>query len=124
MSRLLVGNATLRVRLTLWYAAALAVTLALFAGSAYQLLRQGLFREIDRQLESDYKVADELMESAGRQGDLVPRHATNALEAVGNWRWLEIWSVDGKLLYANPEDLTVDLPHLPTPPPPAVFGPD
>ncbi|HWW88890.1 MAG TPA: histidine kinase dimerization/phospho-acceptor domain-containing protein, partial [Vicinamibacterales bacterium] len=118
-----VRHPTLRVRLTLWSAAALAVTLVLFAAAAYQLLRQGLFREIDRQLESDYKVADELMESAGRQGDLVPRHATNTLEAVGNWRWLEIWSMDGRLLYANPEDLTVDLPHLPIAPPPAVFGP-
>jgi len=35
-------HARLRVRLTLWYAAALAVTLVLFAAGAYQLLTQGL----------------------------------------------------------------------------------
>lgn len=116
-------HARLRVRLTLWYAAALAVTLVLFAAGAYQLLTQGLYREIDRQLESDYKVADELMESAGRTGDLVPRHATTTLEPVGNWRWLEIWSLDEHLLYANPEDLTVDLPHAPAAPPLVPFGP-
>jgi heavy metal sensor kinase len=111
------------VRLTLWYASALAVVLVLFAAGTYQLLRQGLYREIDRQLESDYKVADELMESAGRVGDLVPRHATTALEPAGNWRWLEIWGLDQRLLYANPEDLTIDLPHVPAAPPLVPFGP-
>jgi heavy metal sensor kinase len=116
-------HASLRVRLTLWYAGALAVVLALFAGGAYQLLRQGLYREIDRQLESDYKVADELMESAGRLGDLVPRHPTPTLEPAGNWRWLEIWGLDERLLYANPEDLTIDLPHVPSAPPHVAFGP-
>jgi len=119
----LLRHASLRVRLTLWYASALAVMLALFAAGAYQLLRQGLYREIDRQLESDYKVADELMESAGRMGDLVPRHATTTLEPAGNWRWLEIWGLDGKLLYANPEDLTLDLPHVSSAPPSTAFGP-
>jgi heavy metal sensor kinase len=123
MTAPLLRHASLRVRLTLWYAGALAVMLVLFAAGAYQLLRQGLYREIDRQLESDYKVADELMESAGRVGDLVPRHATTTLEPVGNWRWLEIWGLDERLLYANPEDLTVDLPHVPTAPPPAALGP-
>jgi heavy metal sensor kinase len=119
----LLRHASLRVRLTLWYASALVVMLVLFAGGAYQLLRQGLYREIDRQLESDYKVADELMESAGKMGELVPRHATATQEPVGNWRWLEIWGTDQRLLYANPEDLTVDLPHVPAAPPLAGFGP-
>jgi heavy metal sensor kinase len=116
-------RASLRVRLTVWYASALAVVLVLFAAGTYQLLRQGLYREMDRQLESDYKVADELMESAGRAGDLVPRHATDALEPAGNWRWLEIWGLDQRLLYANPEDLTVDLPHVAAAPPLVPFGP-
>src|SRR5260370_32905551 len=102
MTAPLLKHASLRVRLTLWYAGALAVMLVLFAAGAYQLLRQGLYREIDRQLESDYKVADELMESAGRVGDLVPRHATTTREPVGNWRWLEIWGLDERLLYADP----------------------
>jgi heavy metal sensor kinase len=119
----LLRHPSLRVQLTLWSASALAVMLVVFAGGAYQLLRQGLYREIDRQLESDYKVADELMESAGRLGELVPRHATATLEPVGNWRWLEIWGMDQHLLYANPEDLTVDLPHVPAAPPLAGFGP-
>jgi hypothetical protein len=119
----LLSHPSLRVRLTLWYASALAVMLVVFAGGTYQLLRQGLYREIDRQLESDYKVADELMESAGRLGELVPHHATATLEPVGNWRWLEIWGMDRRLLYANPEDLTVDLPHIPAAPPLVSFGP-
>ena len=86
-------HASLRVRLTFWYATALALVLGLFAAGAYQLLRQGLYREIDRQLESDYKVADELMESAGKMGELVPRQAAT-LEPAGNWRWREIWGLD------------------------------
>ncbi len=116
-------HASVRVRLTLWYAGALAVVLALFAGGTYQLLRQGLYREIDRQLESDYNVADEIMESAGRAGTLVPVHQTLGFEPAGKWRWLEIWGLDRQLLYANPEDLTVDLPHVPDAPPAATFGP-
>jgi heavy metal sensor kinase len=110
--------------LTLWYAGALGVVLVLFAAGTYQLLRQGLYREIDRQLESDYKVADELMESAGKEGDLVPRRAsTTIIEPAGNWRWLEIWGLHQQLLYANPEDLTIDLPHVSAAPPLVAFGP-
>jgi len=119
---LLPRHASLRIRLTFWYASALGLMLALFAAGAYQLLRQGLYREIDRQLDSDYKVADELTESAGKMGELVPRQAAT-LEPAGNWRWLEIWGLDGRLLYANPEDLTIALPHVPLPPPPVAFGP-
>lgn len=123
MIALLPKHASLRARLTLWYASALALMLGLFAAGSYQLLRQGLYREIDRQLESDYKVADELMESAGKLGELVPRKVPT-LEPAGNWRWLEIWGLDGRLLYANPEDLTIDLPHVQSSPPDAVFGPE
>jgi heavy metal sensor kinase len=116
-------RASVRVQLTLWYAAAVTVVLALFAAGAFVLLRQGLYREIDRQLESDFKVADEIIESAVRAGNLVPDHEALAPEQAAKWRWLEIWATDGRLLYTNPEDRAIDLPHVPQAPPADAFGP-
>lgn len=114
---------SVRARLTLWYASTLTVVLAGFALGTLVLVRNSEFREIDRQLESDYGVAEEIVESAVRAGTLAPVHQTLVAEPGSRWRWLEIWDTTGRLLYTIPEDATIAVPKVSGAPALGSFGP-
>ena len=49
---------SIRVRLTLWYTATLALGLLAYGGGTYGLLRHGLSAELDRQLHADFERAE------------------------------------------------------------------
>src|SRR6266496_2891085 len=49
---------SLKLRLTLWYAAATAVVLAVFAWVAYEIVEHRLGAELDRQLRIDFDVIE------------------------------------------------------------------
>ncbi|MBI4613477.1 MAG: heavy metal sensor histidine kinase [Planctomycetes bacterium] len=106
---------SVRVRLTLWYAGALAAILILYAAGVYLFLRQNLYTELDRQLHDDFEVAEEILErdanGAIRRRVHRDGHEENEEQPL---RGLEVWSRDVRLLYREgPEDLRLPRPDLP-----------
>lgn len=119
-------SAPVRVRLTLWYSAALAAVLVTYAAGVGLFLRQRLSAELDRALHEDVERAEERLEATD-DGRLVwrGRHASGDEDDEDEWaagRWLEIWTPDGHLLLrgstAPPLDLAAPDPpatgHRPT----------
>jgi heavy metal sensor kinase len=56
------GGLSLKVRLTLWYGIALALTLAVFAGTLYMVIAKGLKEQVDHSLEEAGTVAVKALE--------------------------------------------------------------
>src|SRR5262245_45793604 len=101
---------SIRVRLTLWYAAALSAVLALYAGGVFTFLRHSLSAELDGRLSDDREVAEQMLERTpgGGIGWRAEPEADDddALDA----RWLEVRSPEGTLLYARPSGIPADIP--------------
>ena len=83
---------TLKLRLTLCYAAATAVVLGVFAWVAYEVVEHRLGAELDRQLRIDFDVIEAQLDK----------------DAAGQIRWLvrgahgdEVWSEDRQLLFRH-----------------------
>ncbi len=85
---------SVRGRLTLWYAAVLAVVLVLYAGGAYAFLRHRLHAEMDRTLRMDFEAAEALA-AGGSSGKL---HDGDEHEPE---RWIEVRGEDGKLIHGD-----------------------
>jgi len=95
---------SLRVRLTLWYAGALAIVLGLYAVGVFLFLRHSLMSTLDRQLRDDFEVAEQMLERDGQSG--VRWRAGSDHEeddAAGASQWTEVWSPTGQLLLRRPE---------------------
>src|SRR5262249_56337851 len=85
---------SIRVRLTLWYAAALSAVLALYAGGVFAFLRHSLFEDLDRGLSDDREVAEQMLERtpAGAIGwRAEPEDEDDDDDGVAG-RWLEVRS--------------------------------
>jgi heavy metal sensor kinase len=89
-----------RVRLTLWYVAAVLVVLAVYAAVVFTFVRRNLSAALDQQLRSDFSWAAAMVDQTPQgtitwyQGD----------EEFGDEElpWLQVWSPDGRqLLYSN-----------------------
>jgi heavy metal sensor kinase len=110
---------SLRVRLTLWYAGALAVVLGLYAGGVFAFLRHSLSSALDRQLREDFEVAEQMLERDGSDGvrwRAEPGH--DKAEAAASDRWVDVWSPSGRLLYRSPSrDMSALAPPTATSPP-------
>jgi heavy metal sensor kinase len=100
---------SIRVRLTLWYAAALSAVLALYAGGVFVFLRASLSADLDRGLSDDREVAEQMLERtpAGAVGWRAEPDDDDD-EAVAG-RWLEVRSPEGTLLYARPSGIPTDV---------------
>ncbi len=103
--------ATLRARLTAWYATALATTLAAFAIVLYVSRRQGSFQDLDRRVRSEADLSAAILASVYRAGGLVvatdpatrlpvlaPEVAAT-LEAVPDY--LIVTHTQGRVLFAS-----------------------
>lgn len=92
---------TVRTRLTLWYAAALAFVLLVYAAGVYAFLRHTLFLGLDRRLKEDVERIQDAVEVTpeGRLIWRVSGHSDQSREAerLGQ-RWLEVWTIDGQLV--------------------------
>lgn len=90
---------TLRARLTLRYAFALAVVLVIYAAFVFVTLRNGLYEELDRRLADDFERAEEMLEtdgSAGLRWRTAGHHAEDGPESRG---FVLVWSSDGEVVY-------------------------
>src|SRR6266487_6676323 len=103
---------SIRGRLTLWYAAALILSLAVFAVVLYFARRSASFQDLERRIQSEADLtAGILAESYRARGVLVERDTAGrpvltpevaaVLEVVPDY--LLVTSRDGRLLFASPD---------------------
>ena len=104
------AHVPVRWRLTLWYAAVLAVVLALFAAGLFLGLRQRLHAALDEQL---FDQAALTLRSVETEDD-IPRLA-GASELVDGEYFLRLFDADGEVVQETRGDEDI------VPPPPEVF---
>jgi signal transduction histidine kinase len=103
---------SIRGRLTLWYATALIISLAIFAVALYFARRSATYQDLDRRIQSEADLtAGILAESYRSRGVLVEKDTAGrpvltpevaaVLEAVPDF--LLVTSSDGRLLFASPD---------------------
>ncbi len=100
--RLAWGPRSLRARLTLWYAASLAVVMLAYGGFVYLSLRQTLSTELDAQLAEDIEAAEGMVEA--EQGGTLRLHPRQPHEQAGGeppGPSVEILGPDGGLLFRS-----------------------
>src|SRR6266511_79415 len=90
---------TLKLRLTLWYAGATAVVLAVFAWVAYEVVEHRLGAELDRQLRIDFDLVEAQLDT-GPSGTIrwlvQGAHGDEGFARLS--AWFEVWSEDQRLL--------------------------
>jgi heavy metal sensor kinase len=79
---------SIRVRLTLWYAAALAVVLLVFGLGTYLFVRANLHAQVDNQLDADLAVLQRALEESPEQIYEVQAHAILSFFSLyeGDWQ--------------------------------------
>jgi heavy metal sensor kinase len=88
-----------KLRLTLWYACAITLVLALFAMAVYEVVEHRLAAELDRQLRIDFDLVEGQLDvdSDGKLVWLVRgAHGDGGFARL--FAWFEVWSEDGELL--------------------------
>ena len=93
-----VGPRHVRTRLTLWYALVMTGVLVLWAGVTLALLYFSLRRELDATLHAEYEESEERLhhgvyDPGPPEGKGGPRTTRERVE---------VWSMDGELLYRSP----------------------
>src|SRR3989454_3980413 len=96
---------SIRVRLTVWYAAALTVAMTLYGGGVFVFLRHNLYVHLERDLRDDIEVAEGMLERT-ESGRIAWRAAPDEEdEQLMAGRWVEVRSPAGELLYARPRPI-------------------
>lgn len=93
---------SLKLRLTLWYAAATAIVLAVFAWVAYEVVEHRLGAELDRQLRIDFDLVEAQLDTdaSGKIRWLVQgAHGDEGFARLS--AWFEVWSEDKQLLFRH-----------------------
>jgi signal transduction histidine kinase len=93
-------RATLRDRLTLWCTAALLTGLAIYAAIVYVSLRRVLWSELDERLHHEIETVEGLLQPFWTPGGVKTPGGGSPLDDDDD-RWLEVWSLDGRLLFQS-----------------------
>jgi heavy metal sensor kinase len=99
---------SVKLRLTLWYAAAMFLVLAFFAVAVYEIVEHRLESELDRQLRIDFDLVEaelDLDEADHVRWSVQGAHGDEGFARL--FAWFEVWSEDGELLMRHwpvPED--------------------
>src|SRR5258706_646344 len=110
---------SLKLRLTLWYAVATTIVLAVFAWVAYEVVEHRLGAELDRQLRIDFDLIEAQLDTdaSGEIRWLVQgAHGDEGFARLS--AWFEIWSEDKQLLLRHWPVREADIKQ----PLPAPFG--
>jgi heavy metal sensor kinase len=103
--------------LTLWYACAITLVLALFAVAVYEVVEHRLAAELDRQLRIDFDLVEGQLDldQDGRVLWLVRgAHGDGGFARL--FAWFEVWSEDGELLLRHWPIAESEIKHpLPAP---------
>jgi heavy metal sensor kinase len=89
---------SVRVRLTLWHLGVILLVLAVYAGGVYSFVRNNSARLLDERLHDDFDWASDML-AQRPDGTIAPYDETGE----GDSPWLQVWSLDGHLLYDTPE---------------------
>jgi heavy metal sensor kinase len=93
---------SVRLRLALWYSAAVALVLVIYAAGVYVFVRNSLRTELDRALHDDLEIVEQLLDAnasgTGRWPEAKGHHDAEG-ETV---RWMEVWSPPGNLTFRSP----------------------
>lgn len=88
-----------KLRLTLWYACAITLVLALFAFAVYEVVEHRLAAELDRQLRIDFDLVEGQLDLA-EDGQVLwlvrGAHGDGGFARLS--AWFEVWSEEGELL--------------------------
>jgi heavy metal sensor kinase len=88
-----------KLRLTVWYAAVMALVLGAFAYVTFEVVEHRLRDEIDRQLRIDFDLVEAQLETDGTGGITWPVQGAHGDEGFARLAaWFEVWSEDGRLL--------------------------
>jgi heavy metal sensor kinase len=106
---------TLRGKLAVWSSVVLLGALILYAGIVYVSLRQVLWDELDERLHNEIETLEGLLQPFWTpDGARVP-DGQPALDG-DDYRWFEVWSRDGRLLFESPIANAQPIAELATPP--------
>ena len=106
------SSRSVRVRLTVWYVATLALLLLAYAVGVFVFLRHTLTSTLDRQLEDDAEAAERLLQRTGEHQVAwrATMHAENDKDHVDPW--IEAWSRSGGLLYRSTRAGQLTIPAI------------
>ena len=87
---------SLRLRLTLWYVAAMVVVLGVYAALVFAFVRRNASEALDSRLRGDFQWASAMV-------DRTPEGGITWYEDLSEEEspWLQVWSPNGILLYQN-----------------------
>ena len=89
---------SVRVRLTLWHIGVMLAVLGVYAAGVYTFVRNNSSRLMDERLHDDFDWASDML-AQRPDGTIAPYDETGE----GDSPWLQVWSLDGHLLYDTPE---------------------
>src|SRR3989442_3148289 len=89
---------SVRVRLTLWHIAVMLAVLGVYAAGVYTFVRNNSLSLLDERLHDDFDWASDML-AQRPDGTIAPYDETGE----GDSPWLQVFSVDGQLLYDTPE---------------------
>ena len=89
---------SVRVRLALWYVGVMVVVLAVYIAAVFELVRTNASGVLDEQLRVDFDWASDML-AQRPDGTIAPYDETGE----GDSPWLQVWSVNGQLMYDTPE---------------------
>lgn len=90
---------SLRASLTLCYVGAMLVILGLYAAAVYGFVSRSVANTLDQQLRGDFQLMSAMVDEGpdGRITSFDPQENSASEDAP----WLQVWSPEGELLYAN-----------------------
>ena len=106
---------TLRGKLTAWCALVLLAGLCLYSGAVYVSLRQVLWHELDERLHNDIETLEGLLQPFWTPHGVQLSQGQSALDN-DDYRWMQVWSRDGRLLFASNVAMAEPISVLATPP--------
>jgi heavy metal sensor kinase len=86
-----------RVRLTLWYVAAMVVVLAMYAAVVFAFVNRSVSETLNQRLRGDFQWASAMVEQTPEGG------ITWYEDITEEEFWLRVWSPEGEMLYENAE---------------------
>lgn len=107
--------ATLRGALAVWSTVAVLAALLLYTAIVYISLRQVLWHELDERLHNDIETLEGLLQPFWTPDGLRPPAGQSALDN-DDYRWMQVWSPEGQLLFASGTAAAQPIAALATPP--------
>ena len=91
-----------RVRLTLWYATAMIVVLAVYAAGVYAFVSRNVSATLDERLRNDYFWVASTVDE-GPDGMIMPVPQVDLL-LENEQPWVQVWTADGVLMLLSNEE--------------------